>query len=268
MTPRKISIESYPTPSHSDKAALLFVHGAYVNSSCWTFNFIPFFQAQGYDCFTVDLSGHGDSEGRERIDDFGIGDYVDDVKLALAEIGRPAVVVGHSMGARVLERFLENDTAAAAIFLSPVPTTGTAGSAMQLLLRYPNFLESLDAAVNGKISAKTSQMMTEIYFSPDVTPDEILQFLPMLCPESQQAVTEMAMPETRFGIRRSPLPALVIGGIEDAVFPASMLHFLASSWRADLYRAAGAGHMLMLDPQWETVAGHMLAWMEKRVAAA
>jgi pimeloyl-ACP methyl ester carboxylesterase len=83
MTPRKISIESYPTPSRSDKAALLFVHGAYVNSSCWTFNFIPFFQAQGYDCFTVDLSGHGDSEGRERIDDFGIGDYVDDVKLAL-----------------------------------------------------------------------------------------------------------------------------------------------------------------------------------------
>ena len=112
MTPRKISIESYPTPSHSDKAALLFVHGAYVNSSCWTFNFIPFFQAQGYDCFTVDLSGHGDSEGRERIDDFGIGDYVDDVKLALVEIGRPAIVVGHSMGARVLERFLENGSAA------------------------------------------------------------------------------------------------------------------------------------------------------------
>ncbi|HSG22228.1 MAG TPA: alpha/beta hydrolase [Azonexus sp.] len=267
MKQRKIRVESYPTPSRSDRAALLFVHGAYVNSTCWTFNFIPFFQAQGYDCFTVDLSGHGESEGRERIDDFGLDDYVDDLTFALEEIGRHTIVVGHSMGARVLERFLEKDCAAAAIFLSPVPTTGTAGSAMQLLLRFPNFLESLDAAVNGKISAKTNEMMAKIYFSPDVAPNEILQFLPMLCPESQQAVTEMALPETRFGIRRSQLPALVIGGTDDAVFPVSMLHFLATSWRAEVYRAAGAGHMLMLDPQWETVAGHMLAWMERRVSA-
>ncbi len=266
MKARKIRIESYPTPTRSNKAALLFVHGAYVNSTCWTFNFIPFFQAQGYDCFTVDLSGHGNSDGRERIDDFTLGDYVEDLTFALGEIGRSAVVVGHSMGARVLERFLEKGKAEAAIFLSPVPTTGTAGSAMQLLLRFPDFLQNLNAAVNGKISAKTGEMMTKIYFSPEVSPEEALQFLPMLCPESQQAVTEMALPEVRLGVRRNQLPALVIGGTDDAVFPVSMLHFLATSWRADLYRAAGAGHMLMLDPQWENVAGHMLAWMERRVA--
>ena len=266
MKSRKIRIESYPAPARNNKAALLFVHGAYVNSTCWTFNFIPFFQAQDYDCFTVDLSGHGNSDGRERIDDFTLGDYVDDLTFALEEIGRPAVVVGHSMGARVLERFLEKGKAEAAIFLSPVPTTGTAGSAMQLLLRFPDFLQNLNAAVNGKISAKTGEMMTKIYFSPAVSPDEALQFLPMLGPESQQAVTEMALPEVRFGVRRNQLPALVIGGTDDAVFPVSMLHFLVTSWRADLYRAAGAGHMLMLDPQWENVATHMLAWMERRVA--
>lgn len=266
MKPRKIRTESYPTPTRSDKAALLFVHGAYVNSTCWVFNFIPFFQAQGYDCFTVDLSGHGDSEGRERIDDFSLDDYVADVKFALEEIGRPVIVVGHSMGSRVLERFLENGSAAAAIFLSPVPTTGTAGSAMQLLRRFPDFLQNLNAAVNGKTSAKIGEMMTKIYFSPQVSADEALRFLPMLGPESQQAVTEMALPEIRFNIRRSQLPVLVIGGTDDAVFPASMLHFLANSWRAEVYRAAGAGHMLMLDPQWETIAGHMLAWMERRVS--
>jgi len=265
MTPRKIRIESYPTPSRSDKAALLFVHGAYVNSTCWTFNFIPFFQEQGYDCFTVDLSGHGDSEGRERIDDFSLGDYVADVKVALEEIGRPAIVIGHSMGARVLERLLEQPAAEAAIFLSPVPMTGTAGSAMQLLLRFPNFLQTLNAAVNGKISAKIGEMMTKVYFSPEVSPDEARRFLPMLCPESEHAVAEMALPEVRLSIHRSQLPVLVIGGTDDAVFPASMLHFVASAWRAEVYRAPGAGHMLMLDPQWKIVAGHMLAWMERRV---
>ncbi|MDP3635981.1 MAG: alpha/beta fold hydrolase [Azonexus sp.] len=267
MKQRDIRIESYPASSSSSRAALLFVHGAYVNSSCWTFYFIPFFQAQGYDCFTVDLSGHGDSEGRERIDDFGLADYVDDVTYAIAEIGRRTIVVGHSMGARVLERYLENNTAAAAIFLSPVPTTGTAGSAMQLLLRYPDFLKCLDAAVNGKISAESNEIMTKIYFSPETSVKEVLRFLPMISPESQQAVSEMALPETRFSIRRHKLPVLVIGGMDDAVFPASMLHFLASAWRADLYRAAGTGHMLMLEARWETVAEHMLRWLDKRVSA-
>ncbi|MDP3440150.1 MAG: alpha/beta hydrolase, partial [Azonexus sp.] len=83
----------------------------------------------------------------------------------------------------------------------------------------------------------------------------------------QQAVSEMALPETRFSIRRHKLPVLVIGGMDDAVFPASMLHFLASAWRADLYRAAGTGHMLMLEARWETVAEHMLRWLDKRVSA-
>ena len=35
---------------------------------------------------------------------------------------------------------------------------------MQLGLRSPAFFECLDAAVNGKISAKTAEMMTKLYF--------------------------------------------------------------------------------------------------------
>lgn len=265
MPTTQSTVQSYPSSTPGRKAALLFVHGAYVDSSCWTFNFIPFFQRHGYDCFTVDLSGHGTSTQRAQIDRFGLADYVNDLRGALQEIGRPSIVIGHSMGARVLERFLEQGEAEAALFLSPIPTTGTAGSAVQLTLRYPGFIENLAAAVNGKISQKTAELMTRVYFSPDVSPAEALKFLPMLCPESQQAVTEMALPDLRLSVRRRQLPTLVIGGTEDAVFPASMLHFMASTWRADLFRATGAGHMLMLDPQWKMVADYMLAWMERRV---
>ena len=266
MKTRKIEVNAYPAVSPSTKPALLFVHGAYVDASCWNFFFVPFFQQQGYDCFTIDLTGHGKSHDRARINDFGLNDYVDDLAFALEKIARPCIVVGHSMGARVLEKFLETGVAEAAIFLSPIPTTGTAGSAMQLGLRFPALFECLDAAVNGKISAKTAEMMTKIYFSPSVSPAEAIKFLPMLCPESIEAVTEMALPDVRLCVRRPKLPTLVIGGTEDAVFPASMLHFMASAWRAELYRAKGAGHMLMLEPEWEIVAHHMLQWMEKRAA--
>jgi pimeloyl-ACP methyl ester carboxylesterase len=80
-------------------------------------------------------------------------------------------------------------------------------------------------------------------------------------------VTEMALPDLRLSVRRPQLPTLVVGGNEDAVFPASMLHFMASTWRAELHRADGAGHMLMLDPQWKSVADHLLGWMKRRIPA-
>jgi pimeloyl-ACP methyl ester carboxylesterase len=261
MTPRKLSIQHYPSSIEPVCGTLLFVHGAYVNSTCWEFFFIPFFQQRGYRCFTLDLSGHGASEGRERIEEFGIDDYVEDLKIAIATAGGAVTVVAHSMGCRVLERFLERAEVEAAIFMAPIPTTGTAGSAVQLIQRYPAFLKVLDDAVNRKISREAGEVMTRVYFSPDVTPEETLRYLPMIGPESHRAVLEMAVPDVRWSVRRRRPPALVIGGSEDAVFPISMLHFFASTWRAEMHRVEGAGHMLMLDPRWEGIAEHMLAWL-------
>ena len=65
-----------PTP-------LLFVHGAYTNAQCWQLHFVPFFNQRGFDCYALDLSGHGESSGHDRIDDFGLDDYADDVARAV-----------------------------------------------------------------------------------------------------------------------------------------------------------------------------------------
>lgn len=265
MNPDRIHLKRFPTPCAATRGALLFVHGGYVNSTCWEFNFIPFFQRHGYDCFALDLSGHGCSDGHDRIDEFGLDDYADDLEYAIAQIGHPVTLIGHSMGARVLEHFLEEGEAEAAIFLSPVPTTGTASTALQLAIRHPFFLHAVNEISSGDLSDEVAELLTKIYFSPDISPDVAQQFLPMVGLESQKAVAEMAVPKFGLTVRRRQLPALVVGGTHDAVFPPSMLHFMGSAWNADVHRAEGAGHMLMLDPQWEDIAQHMLDWMESRL---
>jgi len=265
MQIEKIQVRSFAVRNPAaGRGGLLFVHGGYVDGACWEVNFFPFFSRQGYDCHAVDLSGHGGSEGRERLDEIGIGDYAADVAQAVAMIGRPLTLVGHSMGARVVEHYLEaGGEEEAAIFLAPVPVTGMAGSALQLALRHPGFFGALEAAVRGDISKETADLMTRIYFAPGVRPHETLQYLPMLCPESQRAIVEMALPKAPLSWRRRRLPALVVGGECDAVFPASLLHFMGIAWNAEVRRICGAGHMLMLDPQWQNVAEEMLAWLNK-----
>lgn len=266
MKDRRVEVHRYPNTAGQSQGNLLFVHGAYASAGYWAWHFIPFFQGHGYDCFALDLAGHGASEGREILDQFGIEDYADDVAYALDLIGDPAIVIGHSMGALVLQRFLEKGAALAAIFLSPVPPTGTAGSATQLAMRHPAFFQALEDTVHGRHSEADRDLMAKIYFSDSVAGGDILPFLPLIGPESEKAVMEMALLPGRPPVRRRKLPTLVVGGEKDRVFPPSMLIFTALSWHADLYRIPGAGHMLPLDRNWRSVATRMLEWIAAKVA--
>src|SRR3546814_15790161 len=96
------------------------------------------------------------------------------------------------MGARVVQRYLERGSAAGAVLPAPVPPTGTAASAAQLLFRYPDYLAALEATVAGDYSETNNDLLAKIYFAPAAAGDEGRAFLPTVGPESPRAVMEMA----------------------------------------------------------------------------
>ena len=146
MSAHPLKIHHHPAKRPSQRPPLLFVHGGYTNARCWEHNFIPYFQQKGYDCHALDLSGHGASGGHERLHDFGIKDYARDVAHAVAELPARPVLIGHSMGTLVLRSYLSGapDAAAGVALLSPVPPTGTGGSASRLALQQPDFFAELE----------------------------------------------------------------------------------------------------------------------------
>jgi pimeloyl-ACP methyl ester carboxylesterase len=107
------------------------------------------------------------------------------------------------------------------------------------------------------------ETLVKVYFSPDMDIAEANAYLPLLQTESRQAVLEMLAPVFRTASARSDLPVLVMGGAEDAVFPPALLRFTATPWRAPVEIIPGAGHMLMLDPQWEDAAQRILRWLRE-----
>lgn len=77
------------------RRGLVFVHGGGAHAHWWTHVAATF--AEQYRVVAVDLSGHGDSEHRERYD---METWTDEVMAAATDAGiagRP-VIVGHSMG--------------------------------------------------------------------------------------------------------------------------------------------------------------------------
>lgn len=266
MKQRKLHTLHRPAKKPNGHPPLVFVHGGYIHSGCWDVNFLPHFSRMGYHCHALDLSGHGASEGRDDLHDFDIDHYAADVAQLVAELPKPPVLIGHSMGALVVQRYLEKGQAAALVMMAPVPTTGLTACSLQLNQRQPDFLREAAYAVRGKYTANTVKVMREVYFSPDVSAEEFAAFKPLVQDESSTAIAEMMALAMRPPMRNRPkIPALVMGGELDAIFPSNLLHFTASGWNAETFVVPGAGHMIMMEPQWTAAATKIENWMARRL---
>lgn len=81
-----------------EQPTILFVHGAGMNHSVWTLQ-ARYFAHHGVNALSVDLPGHGQSEGPALTTIESMADWV--ASLTGALVAEPVALVGHSMGALV-----------------------------------------------------------------------------------------------------------------------------------------------------------------------
>jgi pimeloyl-ACP methyl ester carboxylesterase len=84
-------------------APVLFLHGISLSRDTWAETAKHL--ADRYQVWTLDFRGHGDSTRSAR---YELADYLQDAEAALRMIDRPAIVVGHSLGACVAGMLAQN----------------------------------------------------------------------------------------------------------------------------------------------------------------
>ena len=104
---------------------LLFIHGVGHGAWCWE-KYMDFFSKAGYDCYALSLRGHCGSKGHLFLNTFTIDDYVEDVYETVREIGGKPILVGHSMGGEITQKYLlkYQDTISGAVLLASSPAGG------------------------------------------------------------------------------------------------------------------------------------------------
>ena len=264
MKIRRIHTLHRPAVGAKRFPALVFVHGGYATAGCWDAYFLPWFSRRGFDCHALDLSGHGASEGREHLHSFGIDDYAEDLAQVTRKLDVPAILIGHSMGSVVVERFLERQQAQAAVLMAPVPPTGILGATMKIVLTEPAFFDQQARATRGEYTPETLQTIRDVYYSPETCTENLLRFAPLFQSESRRAILDLTLLAMHIGRRRPKLPVLVVGGEADALFPPAGLGFIAAHWQAEVAVIPRAGHTLMLDAHWEAAAERIAAWIERQ----
>lgn len=242
------------------RAPLLFVHGAFAGAWCWDEYFLPYFAARGYDAWAVDLRGHG-ADGMA--DDFAsVDDYVADVLCAATDIGERPVLLGHSMGAIVVQRALSRLQAAAMALLAPVPLQGLLGSSLRLAANSPEIFNEMNKLQFSPASPTSPDLLARAIFSPQLPAVAVRRHLRRMQPESHRALYDLSWPQ-HFLIARSAIPVRVFGARDDQLFPPQAIEETARLHGAVTEIIPDLAHAMMLDANWEHAAERVAAWLEE-----
>jgi pimeloyl-ACP methyl ester carboxylesterase len=247
--------DAHPVP-------LLFVHGGWHSASCWA-NFVEYFADAGYRAVAMSLRGHGGSPIAKRFHACSIADYVDDVRTIADSLGGRPVLIAHSLGGFVVQRYLENHDAPAAVLVASVPPQGVLGLAMRIWSRHP--WVSMRSLPVGNLTGfiGTVPLVREHLFSAH-TPDDIVEFSAATV-QSEPVRASLIDPMIR-RVRTSRLttPVLVLGAADDGLVTSAEVRATASAYRTDAEFFAGMGHNMMLEPDWAVVAERIAAWLATR----
>lgn len=259
----KLEVISRSPASSRHATPLLFVHGMMHAAWCWERHFLDYFARHGYESHAVSLRGHGNSEGRERIRWTRIAEFADDLTQTVRGLPSPPVLIGHSMGGVVIQKYLEGHSAPGAVLLSSPGPAGFIRTVLRVARRRPFAFARVNLTLSLVPLVATPRLAREAFFADDMPDDELLGYWRQIQDDSYRAFLDMvALDLPRAAKIRTPL--LVLGvGRDNMIAPAEIeATAMAYGTRAEI--VPDAAHDSMLDPRWRAVADVILAWLSKR----
>ena len=250
------------TPAHP--VPIVFVHGAFHGAWCWDEHFLDFFAAEGYRAVAFSLRGHGRSTTPTSLKRCSIADYVDDLDEVVTGLPTPPILVGHSMGGFIIQKYLETRSVPAAVLAASTPPVGQHAALVKLSLRQP--WRALRATLTGRPSVlfDTVPLARKNLFSSDTAEDVVMRTHLQLREESPRALlADMSLLDL---VQTSEIdtPMLVIGGGQDALYSRDVVRSTARAYGTTEVMIPDVAHDMMLDTHWAGVARTIARWLGER----
>jgi pimeloyl-ACP methyl ester carboxylesterase len=182
-----------------------------------------------------------------------IRDFVVDLDAAVDSLARPPILVAHSMGALVAQRYLERREVPGAVLLAPVPLGGVTRATLATAAHHPLRFLQVNATMDLGALIRDRTVAADLLLPVDTDPTEVASVWSRLQSESYLAYLEML-----FTVRpRPPLvstPVAIVAGDADRLFTIAAQRRTAGAYGTELVVISGGAHDLMLGPHWEPAA--------------
>jgi pimeloyl-ACP methyl ester carboxylesterase len=255
-------ISKYPT-GRAHPTPLLFVHGTSHGAWCWEVHFLDYFAQHGFAVHAVNLRGHGNSEGRDHLRWTRISDFVEDLAVAVRELPSPPILIGHSMGGFIIQKYLENHAVPAAVLLSSPAPAGLLPTALRNARRHPLIFAEVSLTRSLWPLIATPGLAREAFYAKDLPEEQLLAYWQQMQDDSFRAFLDMValnLPKPA----KVKTPLLVLGVALDNMIRPSEIEATARAYHTRAVIIAGVAHNSMVDPRWQAVGERILAWIQQR----
>ena len=248
--------EAHPVP-------LLFVHGAWHAAWCWDENFLSFFADKGYRAVAVSFRGHGESPVDKPLRACSVADYVQDVSSVAERLPNAPVVIGHSMGGLIVQKYLESHAAPAGVLMTSIPPQGNFGNALRWIRDRPSHFAKMTLTGKALPYINPPHLARERFFSPHTPEADVRRYAARLQEDSSRIGIDcllLRLPRPT----RVTAPLLVLGAEEDGAHTRNEILATGRAYGTEPVFFPDMGHNMMLEPGWAAVAACIDSWLGTR----
>ena len=257
-----LEVITHEATGNAKPTPVLFVHGSWSGAWCWAERFLPYFAAQGYNAHALSLRGHGASAGRERLRWARLRDYVADVAQVAGRLPAAPVLVGHSMGGLIVQKYLESHPAPLGVLLASVPVGGVLRATLGLARRHPLAFLRANLTLSPYDLIGTPALYREALFSPAMPAELVNRYFARMQQESYLAFLAMVFSRPKPEQVHSPM--LVYGAGNDRLFHISEIEATAKAYHTEAVIFPDMAHGMNLEMGWQAVADRLLADLANR----
>jgi pimeloyl-ACP methyl ester carboxylesterase len=245
---------------------IVMVHGASEGGWCFAALRLPFEQ-RGWTVLAPDLLAHGsDMAGaKTRLAGIGLADYRAELVPLVRSLPAPPVLLGHSMGAVLVQQLAAQGLASAIVLVNPAPRAGilpTSDSEKDLaqgFMTIPSFWKTVIAP---------DFDLACIYTMNKVPKDRQRPLFEKFGPESGLAYYQLffwTIDKTKASAVDTAAvrcPVLVVSGAEDNLVSGATARATASGFsQSSFWEEPGHGHMLPVEPGAEAIGARIADWI-------
>jgi alpha-beta hydrolase superfamily lysophospholipase len=181
----------------------------------------------------------------------------------MAQLADPPILIGHSMGGLVVQKYLEGHGAPAAVLMASVPVHGVLRTTLRIARRHP--LAFLKANLTWRLYPIIGRpkLCREAFFSADIPDEKLEAYFGRMQNESYLAFLDMML----FNLpkpQRIETDLLILGAEDDTIFHPEEIEATAKAYQTQPIMFSNMAHDMMLERDWQAVADRILNWLDEK----
>ena len=262
---KHITVDHTAAKNKTQDAPLVFIHGAAGTSEIYK-NYMEYFSNEGWDCYSVNLSGRKSSIDKKDLVSLTIEDYADDISVLTEELNlKNPVLIGHSMGGVVAQKSAEIlGDISALVLLNSGPINGVRMQLRGGLKTFRMAMRSIKATMKKQPIVPSYKIAKETVLN-NIPDDQKKEVFAYLVPESTAATNQVGRSMVKVDSNKITCPKLVVSCNQDAMVKPDMQKKISNYYNAELKTYNNYAHLPMLEPNWDILATDLHKWLSNKV---